>query len=48
MGANAILDNLLTIMYMLVKPSGSIEAFMTRGEKGSLKVSPNIADDSWT
>jgi hypothetical protein len=21
---------------------------MTRGEKGSLKVSPNIADDSWT
>jgi hypothetical protein len=38
----AILDDLHIIMYMPIEPNESIEAFMTRGKKRSLKASPNI------
>jgi hypothetical protein len=38
----AILDDLHTVMYMPIKPSENIEAFMTCGKKKSLKTSPNI------
>jgi hypothetical protein len=30
---HVILDNLHTIMYMLIEPGENIEAFMTHGEK---------------
>jgi hypothetical protein len=46
---SVILDDLHTIMYMPTKPSESIEAFMTRGEKKIIEsFTQHLLDDSWT
>ncbi len=45
----AILDDLHAIMYMPIKPSESIEAFMTRGRNKIIEsFTQHLSGDSWT
>jgi len=45
----AILDDLHAIMYMPIKPSESIEVFMTRGRNKIIEsFTQHLSSDSWT
>ncbi len=45
----AILDDLHAIMYMPIKPSENIEAFMTRGRNKIIEsFTQHLSGDSWT
>ncbi len=44
----AILDDLHTVMYMPIKPSENIEAFMTRGRNKIIEsFTQHLSGDSW-
>jgi hypothetical protein len=46
---HVILDDLLTIMYMPIEPSESIETFMTCGKNKIIKsFTQHLFGDSWT
>jgi hypothetical protein len=45
----AILDDLRIVMYLPIKPSESIEAFMTRGKNKIIEsFAQHLPSDSWT
>jgi hypothetical protein len=45
----AILDDLRIVMYLPIKPSESIEAFMTRGKNKIIEsFTQHLPSDSWT